>query len=103
MKVVDTENWTWFLFEHEGHLYLDAYCNMSAFGYTFMIQLNDDERAAYDAGGHQYLNRLAHEIHYSVPVAMDTKSRFKGRDVSKRFSDMATEAVRSWREAKAGE
>ena len=65
MKVVDTENWAWFLFEHEGHLYLDAYCNMSAFGYTFMIQLNDDERAAYDAGGHQYLNRLAHEIHYS--------------------------------------
>ena len=93
MKVIDTENWAWFLFEHEGHLYLDAYCNMSAFGYTYMIQLNDEERAFYAEGGHEYLNQLAHDIHYSVPIAAATKSKFKGRDVSKSFSGMATEAV----------
>ena len=103
MKVIDTENWAWFLFEHEGHLYLDAYCNMSAFGYTYMIQLNDEERAFYAEGGHEYLNQLAHDIHYSVPIAAATKSKFKGRDVSKSFSGMATEAVQVWREAKSGE
>jgi hypothetical protein len=103
MKVIDSENWAWFLFEHEDHLYLDANCNMSAFGYTYMIQLNDEERYAYKAGGHEYLNQLAHDIHYSVPIAADTRSKYKGRDVSKMFSEMATDAVREWRQAKSVE
>ncbi|ABK49492.1 conserved hypothetical protein [Shewanella sp. ANA-3] len=40
MSVVDTENRAWLLFEHEGELYLDANCSMSAFGYHYLIQLN---------------------------------------------------------------
>lgn len=97
MRVIDSENWAWFLFEHEGQFYLDVNCNMSAFGYTYMIQLSDDELAAYKAGGHEYLNQLAHDIHYSVPIAADTRSKYKGRDVSKIFSELATEAVSAWR------
>lgn len=103
MKVIDSENWAWFLFEYQSHLYLDAYCSMSAFGYTYMIRLNAEECASYAARGHDYLNELAHDIHYSVPIAKNTKSKFKGRDVSKLFSEMATEAVQVWREAKGGE
>ncbi|WP_392385184.1 hypothetical protein [Marinomonas primoryensis] len=37
MKAADYENWAWFLFEHQSDFYLDAPCNMSAFGYTYMI------------------------------------------------------------------
>ena len=98
MKVVDTENWAWFLFEHEGDFYLDANCNMSAFGYTYMIQLNEAEISSYKAGGHDYLSKLSHDIHYSVPAAKGSTSIYKGRDVSNKFSELATEAVKVWRE-----
>ena len=48
MNVIDYENWACFLFEHQGELYLDVQCNMSAFGYTNMIQLNDIECKLYE-------------------------------------------------------
>ena len=98
MKVIDSETWAWFLFEHEGNLFLDANCNMSAFGYTYMIELNEEERKQYQDGGREYLNKLAHDIHYSVPIAKETTSIYKGRDVSKEFSELATDAVKTWRE-----
>lgn len=98
MKVIDSENWAWFLFEHEGSLFLDANCNMSAFGYTYMMELNEKEQKQYQDGGREYLSKLAHEIHYSVPIAKDTTSIYKGRDVSKELSELATEAVKTWRE-----
>lgn len=97
MKVMDSENRAWFLLEHEGHLYLNANCNMSAFGYRYMIQLNDQELQKYGAGGREYLNNLAHDIHYSVPIAKDTSSIYKDREVSKPLSCLATEAIRAWR------
>ncbi len=102
MKVIDTECWAWFLFEHEGDLYLDANCNMSALGYTYMIRLNEDELESYKNGGHEYLNQLAYDIHYSVPIAKDSGSIYKGRDVSGEYSEMTAEAVGLWRENKTG-
>ncbi|AOT08723.1 hypothetical protein [Pseudoalteromonas luteoviolacea] len=98
MKVIDSKNWAWYLFEHEGSLYLDANCNMSAFGYTYMIKLNEVEQQQYKSGGRDYLNKLAHDIHYSVPIAKGTTSIYKDRGVSKDLSALATEAVKTWRE-----
>ena len=95
MKVIDTENLAWFLFEHEESLYLDANCNMSAFGYTYMIQLNEQERKQYESYGRDYLNKLAHDTHYSVPIAKDTTSIYKGRDVSIELFELAAEAVKT--------
>lgn len=97
MKVVDFENWAWFLFEHEGQMYLDANCNMSAFGYSYMIQLNEEEVKSYKVGGRDYLDKLAYDIHYTVPIAKNTTSIYKGRDVSRQFSQLALEAVEKWR------
>ncbi len=97
MKVIDSENWAWFLFEHKGNFYLDAYCNMSAFGYSFMIQLDQKEREQFEVGGREYLSKLAHDIHYSVPISKNTSSIYKGRDVSKEFSSLAKEAVKVWK------
>lgn len=102
MKVIDSENWAWFLFEHEGSLYLDANCNMSAYGYTYMIQLNEQEQKQYDSDGRDYLNKLAHDIHYSVPIAKDTTSIYKGRDVSNKLFELAIEAVKAWCESNNG-
>ena len=97
MKVVDSENWSWMLFEHEGQLFLDANCNMSAFGYTYMIQLNEEELKSYEIGGRESLGKLAHDIHYSVPIAKDTSSIYKNRKVSNKLSALATEAVKVWK------
>jgi len=97
MKVIDSEAWAWFLFEYESRLYLDVHCNMSFFSYTYMIELNDDELAQYRTIGREYLGKLAHDVHYSVPIAKDTMSAYKGRDVSRQFSDLATQAVAKWR------
>lgn len=99
MKVIDSENLAWFLFEHEGILYLDANCNMSAFGYSYMIELDEQEREGYQSVGRDYLNKLAYDIHYSCPIAKDTLSIYKGRDVSNELSDLATLAVKTWRES----
>jgi uncharacterized membrane protein YfhO len=71
---------------------------MSAFGYSYMIQLNEQEQKQYEIIGREYLNKLAHDIHYSVPIAKNTSSIYKDRDVSKELSELATEAVTSWRE-----
>lgn len=98
MKVIDSEAWAWLLFEYEGRLYLDVHCNMSFFGYTYMIELNDDELAKYRLIGREYLGKLAHDVHYSAPIAKDTLSVYKERDVSRRLSDLATQAVAKWRE-----
>jgi len=97
MRVIDCENWAWFLYEHDGGLFLDANCNMSAFGYTYMIRLNEQELQNYQNGGRAYLNKLAQDISQSVPIAKETKSIYTGRNVSKELSKLATETVKTWR------
>ncbi len=98
MKVIDSEKQAWFLLEHEGNLYFDAKCSMGAFGYTYMIRLNDQEQIQYQMAGREYLHKLADDIHCSVPVAENTSSIYQGRHVSKNFSQMATSAIKTWHE-----
>ncbi len=97
MRVIDAEDQQWFLFEHEGKLYLDASCNHSFLDYTYMIELNENEVHRYQSQGREYLNRLSHDIHYSAPIVKGSQSAFKGRDVTKQFSTLASEAIEKWR------
>ncbi|MGJ8655592.1 MAG: hypothetical protein ACSHX6_04005 [Akkermansiaceae bacterium] len=97
MKVIDQEYYAWFLFEEAGVLFLDANCNHSAFGYTWMIKLNTRELESYSSGGRAFLNKLAHDIHYSAPAVKGSKSPFKGRDVSEKYHQVAMEAVKRWK------
>lgn len=98
MKVVDHEPHSWFLFEENGMLLLDANCNHSAFGYTYMVQLSPEELVEYRKKGRSYLNNLAHDIHYSAPIVKGSKSVYIGRDVSNENSEKSLTAVRTWRE-----
>ncbi|QEM82615.1 hypothetical protein [Halomonas binhaiensis] len=97
MKVIDHEDQSWFLFEHDGTLLLDVNCSHSFVGYTYLIALNDDELAAYEKGGHEYLSALAHDVHYTAPIVEDSQSPFRGRDLSRQYSELTMEAVRQWR------
>ena len=98
MKVVDSEHHCWFLFEHHGELLLDVNCELNAFGYSFMIKLNEAERMSYEFGGHDYLSKLAREIGDSVPITANTTSIYKGRRVPDQISKLATDAAKVWRE-----
>lgn len=43
MRVVDFEDRTWFLLEHENKRYIDVNSNQSAFGFSILINLNKSE------------------------------------------------------------
>lgn len=97
MKVVDTKDHTWFLFEHGGDLYLDTNCSHSAIGYSYMIRLDEAERELYRISGRDYLSKLASEVEYAVPISPDSTSIYKSRRVSSEVSNLASDAVRVWR------
>lgn len=96
MRVVDHEPQWWFLLEEEGSLFLDANCNHSAVGYDFLVELSAEERRAYEHGGREFISRLATEIQDTAPIVKGSTSRFKGRDMSRTYSDKVTKAVAKW-------
>lgn len=101
MKVIDHQSHHWFFFEEEGAFFLDANCNHSAFGYSWMIELNSDELIEYKSQGREYLSKLADEIHNSAPIAKGNTSKFKDRDVSKNYADKTKAALDKWRNGNA--
>jgi len=97
MEVLDAKDYSWILLQKGESLYLDANCNHSAFGYTFMIELSAKEREQYAARGREYLDWLAHDIHYTAPIFKESRSIYRGRDVSEKYRDEMMAAVKKWR------
>ncbi len=75
MKVLAMSQAQWYLLEHEGQLYLDVLCRHSN---RFMIQLNGQEMAEYRRSGNLFLERLARDIQYAVPILKGARSSFQG-------------------------
>lgn len=96
MKVIDAESQMWFLLEQDGAFYLEAFCDHSFVGYSYMIALNAEELAAYEHGGHAYISKLADDIHNSAPIVQGSMSRFKGRDVSTTYGGEVSLAIEEW-------
>jgi len=99
MNVIDLEPQFWFLLEDGDALFLDANCNHSFVGYSFMIRLSPDEVALYTARGRGYLSDLAQQVQDSAPILAVSRSPFKGRDVSSAHAEAVMEAVARWRDA----
>lgn len=99
MRVLDHEPHAWFLFEEDGSYFLDANCSHSAFSYCYMIELRSEEVSKYENEGRSYLSVLAYNIHYSAPIATNSKSIYKGRDVSSHYAEKTQAAIRKWRES----
>ncbi|MBN2143839.1 MAG: hypothetical protein JW774_04360 [Candidatus Aureabacteria bacterium] len=96
MEVIDYEDYCWYLLKHDGKLFLDGNYNHSAFGYDFMIQLNETEEQVFKEKGRDYIHGLYHEIQYSAPILKDSKSEFKNRKVPKEFAVLAGKACEVW-------
>jgi hypothetical protein len=101
--VLDHEPQFWFLLRTTSGLLLDVACSHSAFGYSFLMQLNEDEVRGYEAGGHRYLNDLARAVNFSAPGVKGSSSSYKDRNIHRLHADAVTEAVLTWRRSGSGE
>ncbi|TVL15388.1 hypothetical protein [Shewanella algae] len=100
MKVLAMSQAQWYLLEHEGQLYLDVICQHNN---RFMIQLNGQEMAEYRRSGNLFLERLARDIQYAVPILKGARSSFQGRDQRRQLGELATTAECEWLAAKEAE
>ncbi|MCO7194485.1 hypothetical protein [Pseudonocardia sp. McavD-2-B] len=99
MEVVDHEPHWWFLLRDGDRLYLDVNCEHSFIGYAMLVELDDGERRAHEAGGHAYLGRLAEDVNAGAPVLRDSRSPYRDRNLSRSLGPAVTDAVRRWRAA----
>ena len=99
MKVISHEPRHWFLFQKGDSLFLDGNYNHSAFGYEFMIKLNEQEVERYKLEGKKYINTLVNSIQKSCPIHKDSKSVFIGRRVTAEISNEAHKAFKKWQKA----
>ncbi len=97
MIVLDHSDYAWFLLEHDGALYLDAYCSFSFLDYSALIAMDELEVAAYRNKGRSYLDRLAYDINSSAPAALGSKSRYIGRDLTLKLGKLKSVAIAQWR------
>lgn len=98
MKVLDVGSGSWYLLEGDKKLYFDCNCSHSAFGYSWMIELNFIERILYHLYGRDYLNKLANSIHQSAPILKCSTSKYKNREVT--VTAEMSEAMKAWRDSK---
>lgn len=82
LEVVDGVHAGWYLLRRDTHLFFDVNCSHGAFSYSFIMQLNDAEIAAYRAQGRAFLDRFAEEIHYSMPGVIGNSSPFAHRNLA---------------------
>jgi hypothetical protein len=97
MRVVAHQPSSWFLLEEGDTLLFDVACNHSAFGYSWLIELDLAERQAFVLGGRAYLDRLAQDIHTGVPILKISTSPYKSRNRESQFGDAVSHAIQAWR------
>lgn len=80
--LIDQELGVWQLLEREGVLHLQVrYSVGSAIDTAVLFPLDDDERAALDEGGYDYLAALARQVQSSGYPVGDESSPFHERDL----------------------
>lgn len=90
---------TWFLYEEDQALYLEALCSHSAADYIFIIEMSPKEQCEYKKSGAKYLDWLAHEIHYSAPGVIGNKSIYMERRATSECYEKTKMASKLWRES----
>lgn len=97
MKVLDHERRSWFLLESGSALLLDVHVSHGAVSTTLLLELDGDERAAYERDGRAALIRLAGSIQDSAPLAAASASPYRARDLTRTRGAEVTAAVAAWR------
>ena len=87
MKVTDKEDGFWFFLEEGTDLYIDVNCNVSAFCFSMLIKLNEEEAENYNKSGHEFLKELARDIQYY------SQSKYKDRHTSGEIGKIAHDEI----------
>lgn len=97
MIVLDHSEYAWFLLEHEGGLFLDAYCSFSFLDYSVLIAMNKAEETAYRTKSRSYLDQMAYDINSSAPAARGSNSQYVNRNLTNKLGDLMSAAIAEWR------
>lgn len=96
MHVICEKDQFWFLLRDETALYLCAACFHGSTQYSFEMMLNDSEAQQFLSRGDEYIDELAHDVHYSAPGALGSKSIYKNREASRDEQMAMREAIMLW-------
>jgi hypothetical protein len=103
MTVVDHEPSGWFLVMMEGErVLLDVNCSDGAVSYPFLMELNESERAAYAAVGHDFISELAGQIQNSAPGVIGNVSIYRDRNLGQLDRAAVDEVTVAWVKARDG-
>ncbi|MEP6482667.1 MAG: hypothetical protein ABJA94_11750 [Rhodoglobus sp.] len=97
MEVIDSVPHSWFLLREFEDLYFDVNCSQGAYGFSFLLRLTAEERAAYDLRGKDALDELAAAVQDSAPMARGNTSPYRFRDLTHLHGDEVSEAIRQSR------
>lgn len=94
MQVIDHQPHGWFLLKEGNTLFLDVRCNFNFLGYSWAIQLNQDEEKNYQAQGHSFIQSLAEKINSAAPI--QGKSWYSSRHISSEDNAKINSAIEEW-------
>ena len=100
MEVIDHGPYAWFLLRDGDALLLDAHCSHSAVDYSWLVELNAAERAAYAECGRAWLDEFAQAIHYSAPGVIGNRSPYRDRRVEAARGRQVSETIAAWVKAR---
>ena len=87
MKVIENEPRFWFLLSHNDDFYIDVNCNVSAFGFSMLVKLNNEELTQFKSNGREYINSLAENIQYY------SQSKYKNRHTLGEIGKLVHEVI----------
>jgi hypothetical protein len=99
MDVVDHSPHFWFLLREGDELFLDMNCSHGAYGFSVLLMLSEHERGEFEKSGRAALDELATAVQDSAPMARDSTSPYRDRDLTRLRANEVSEAVRRWRSA----
>jgi hypothetical protein len=102
MQVIDHEPSGWFLVRDGGRLLLDVNCSHSAVSYEFLMELDEQERTAYAAGGHEFISLLAQKVQYSAPGVRGSTSPYRERLILNDVRAKVNEVTIGWLRERRG-
>ena len=100
MKIVDHQEHAWHLIQDGKGFLIEVSCSHSAVDYAYTLRLTPEEISKYFEEGRDYLNWLAHDIHYSAPGVIGSNSKYIKRKVSRVVSEKVSETILKWRSNK---
>lgn len=91
MEVIDHLPHGWFLFKKENNLFIDVNCSYSAFSYSMLVRLLENEKEAYERSGHDWATKFAQDIQ------QQGLGKYKERNIHKEFENEVSNAISNWR------